>query len=420
MNGSVHVVGGGLAGLAAALRLSGAGQRVVLHESAAHFGGRCRSYDDPVLERRIDNGNHLLLSGNRAALRYVERLGTRDRLTEVRPAAIPFLHLPSGRCWTLAPNRGPLPWWLLFPARRVPGTRPTDYLPALRLLRPSATAMVTDILPVDDPLFDRLWEPVAVSALNLDPRKASARLLGAVVARTLLRGEAACRPLIARQGLADCLVDPAVTRLEREGASIRRNSRLRRMEAAEGRVRRLYFGDACVELGPADAVILAVPPTQAALLIPGLRVPPEGPAIVNAHFRLPCRERLPGGLPLLALLGGTAEWLFVREDVASVTVSAADDLAGRAADDVAALLWADVACALGNARAAMPERRRIVKERRATFLQTPEGATGRPGPTVLANLFLAGDWTDTGLPATIEGAVLSGERAAGLVLKRNR
>jgi squalene-associated FAD-dependent desaturase len=417
MSGSVHVVGAGLAGLAAAVRLSGAGRRVVLHESSACFGGRCRSYDDPVLGCRVDNGNHLLLSGNRTALGYIDRLGSRNRLIEVRPAAIPFLDLPSGRCWTLRPNPGPVPWWLLSSARRVPGTRPADYLPALRLLRAPAGATVTDILPPDTPLFSRLWEPLAVSALNLDPRTASARLLGAVVARTLLRGEAACRPLIAREGLADCLVDPALARLEREGAVILRNSRLRRLEATQRHARRLIFSDGTAEIGPSDAVILAVPPARAGELLPDLRVPPEGPAIVNAHFRLQRRRSLPGDLPLLALIGGTAEWLFIRDSVVSVTVSAADDLAGRDAEEVAALLWADVARALGDPRAGMPERR-IVKERRATFLQTPAGAALRPGPAFLANLFLAGDWTDTGLPATIEGAVLSGNRAAELALRR--
>lgn len=419
MRSTVHVVGAGLAGLAAAIGLSGAGRRVVLHESGAHFGGRCRSYDDPVLGCRIDNGNHLLLSGNRAALRYIDRLGTRDRLIEVRPAAIPFLDLADGRCWTLRPNPGLLPWWLLSSARRVPGTRPADYMPALRLLRPPAGAAVADILPPDGPLFRRLWEPLAVSALNLDPRVASARLLGAVVARTLLRGEGACRPLIAREGLADCLVDPALERLEREGALVLRNSRLRGLEVEEGRARRLFFPHGPAEIGPSDAVILAVPPARTAELLPGLGVPPEGPAIVNAHFRLARPARLPGGLPLLALIGGTAEWLFVRRNVASVTVSAADGLASRDADEVAALLWADVARALGNAQASMPERR-IVKERRATFLQTPEGDAMRPGPAFLDNLFLAGDWTDTGLPATIEGAILSGERAAALALRRTR
>lgn len=412
MTGSVHVVGGGLAGLAAAIRLSGS-RRVVLHEAGPHLGGRCRSYDDPVLGCRIDNGNHLLLSGNRAALGYVERLGARDRLIEVRPAAIPFLDLASGRRWTLRPNPGPLPWWLISRSRRVPGTRLTDYLPALRLLLPPAGATVADILPPDTPLFERLWKPLAISALNLDPREGAAHLLGAVLARTLLRGEAACRPLIARNGLADCLVDPAVLRLQHHGALVLRNSRLRAMETTAGRVRRLLFSDGPVEIGRNDAVLLAVPPARAAELVPGLRVPPEGPAIVNAHYRFDHPASLPGGLPLLGLVGGTAEWLFARDGLVSVTVSAAESLARQDADEVAALLWADVSRALGKPDAPMPERR-IVKERRATFLQTPAGAALRPGPTLSPNLFLAGDWTDTGLPATIESAILSGDRAAGL------
>jgi uncharacterized protein with NAD-binding domain and iron-sulfur cluster len=116
------------------------------------------------------------------------------------------------------------------------------------------------------------------------------------------------------------------------------------------------------------------------------------------------------------LVGATSQWIFVREDVASVTVSAANGLDEEPNEVITAKLWPEVRLALDLADAG-PTAWRIVKEKRATFAQTPSELVRRPGVrTRIANLFLAGDWTDTGLPATLEGSVRSGHTAAASVL----
>lgn len=408
---TVHVIGAGLAGLSAAVRLAKAGRSVVLYESAPQAGGRSRSFFDSTLGRTVDNGSHLALSGNRALLRYLDAVGARGALTELRPAAFPFLDLRSGERWTLRPGG----LWLFDAARRVPGSRPADYLAALRTLTAGQGATVADALPADGPLYERLWQPLAVSVMNGAPDRSSARLFGAVLRETLLRGEAACRPLFAERGLSAALIDPAVAWLERNGATFRFGARVDGLDREGERVMTLSVAGERVALGPADSVVLAAPAWISGRLLPGLPVPHAGRAIVNAHFRLESPPVLPGGLPFLGLVGGTAEWLFLRGDVASVTVSDADSLADQPANAVTATLWRDVARALGLDGPAPPCR--IVKERRATPDQSPQHATLRPGPrNGLSNLVLAGDWTDTGLPATLEGAVRSGERAAKALL----
>ncbi|HYG85121.1 MAG TPA: hydroxysqualene dehydroxylase HpnE [Azospirillum sp.] len=408
---TIHIAGAGLAGLACALRLAEAGRRVVVYEAAPQAGGRCRSFHDSTLGRTLDNGSHLVLSGNRALLGYLERSGARDRVDEVRPAAFPFHDLRTGDHWTLRPGGT----WIFDPARRVPGSRAGDYLTALKLLAAGRSASVEDVLPPDGPLYRRLWAPLAVSGLNMAPERASARLFAAILKETLLCGEAACRPLIARNGLADAFVDPAVACLEALGIPVRRNARLEGLDLAADHVAALTVAGARVELEPQDGLVLALPPWAAEKLLPGLDAPAPGPAIVNAHFRLAAPAALPGGLPFLGLVGGTAEWLFLRGDVLSATVSAADALAELPAERIAAALWNDAARVLGLSGAAPPWR--IVKERRATFDQSPGSAAKRPSTrTRWGNLVLAGDWIDTGLPATLEGAVRSGERAAAAAL----
>ena len=348
-------------------------------------------------------------------MRYLEEIGAVDALVGPRTACFPFLDVRTGRRWQVRPNPGRLPWWVLRPGRRVPDTRARDYLSALGFARAGPDRTVTDCVGERGLLFERFWEPLAVAALNTPARSGAAALLWPVLRETFARGEAACRPRIARSGLSPAFVDPALSLLRRKGSIVRLGRRLRGITVTDERAYRLEFGAETVGLEEGDDVVLAVPPSAASSLIPSLTVPEASNTIVNAHFRLPEPAGLPAELPFLGLVGGTAQWLFTRGDVASVTVSAAGALADEPAEEVAGRTWNDVATALGLDRTALPMHR-VVKERRATFDQTPGEVRRRPGTrTRFANLYLAGDWIDTGLPATIEGAIRSGHLAASAV-----
>ena len=126
MTKTVHVIGAGLAGLSAATILAERGVAVTVSEAAGQAGGRCRSYVDPQLDMVIDNGNHLVLSGNRAVMAYLRRLGTEDRLAGPDSADLAFMDLRDGARWRLRPNNGPLAWWVFDRNRRVPGTGPAE------------------------------------------------------------------------------------------------------------------------------------------------------------------------------------------------------------------------------------------------------------------------------------------------------
>jgi hypothetical protein len=183
-----------------------------------------------------------------------------------------------------------------------------------------------------------------------------------------------------------------------------------------GGVTELKFGGDAIALRPDDTVILAVPPRPAAALLPGLKTPTKYRAIINAHFRFDPPKDLP---PLLGVIGGLVEWLFVFPQRLSITISNGDRLVDLPREELAQALWRDVCKAAGISAELPPWQ--IVRERRATFEATPEQNALRPGTsTAFKNLFLAGDWTDTGLPATIEGSVRSGNRAADRVLAQRR
>jgi squalene-associated FAD-dependent desaturase len=414
----IHVVGAGMAGLACAAEIAGSGRAVTLHEAAAQAGGRCRSFHDETLGRLIDNGNHLILGANPAVFCYLDRVGGQAGLVGQARAEFPFVDISSGERWTLRPNAGRLPWWIFSPSRRVPGSKWTDYLAALKLARAGEQATISECVGESGPLVARLWQPLTVAVLNASCDEGAARLLWPVLRMTFGQGEAACRAYVARRGLGPDLVEPGVKFVEEGGGETRFGHRLRRLEMVGGRIEALDFGAESVALGPCDTVVLALPAANLVQILPDIPAPLETRAIVNAHFRLDEAVELPGGNRLLGIIGGTAHWLFARGDIASVTVSAADRLAEKDAGEIAELLWRDVALALGKPPSAPPPVR-IVKEKRATFAQIPAALARRAAPrTAYGNLFLAGDWTATGLPATIEGAVLSGHRAAALALAR--
>lgn len=425
---TVHVIGAGLAGLAAAVRLSEAGRRVVVHESARHAGGRARSYYDEALDRRIDNGNHLILAGNYSVRRYLKTVGAADALSGPAKAAFPFLDVRSGARWTVRPNAGPLPWWVLVPARRIPGTKLGDYLSGLGILGAGPEATVADCLDAANPLYETFWEPLTLAALNTPPAEGAAAPLAAVLRETFAKGAGACRPLVAREGLSEALIDPALAWLGGRGVEVGFGRRLKAMDLDGETLSALRFGSETIELGADDRVVLAVPPPRAAELLPGLEVPGAAYPIVNVHYRLEAMpasaEALFGDGPFAGLIGGAVHWLFRRGDIVSVTVSAARDLAEKPNDEIARLCWREAALALnggaGGSNAVNPDvppRYRVINERRATFAQTPEAIRLRPGPrSKWQRLYLAGDWTDTGVPATIEGAVRSGYKAAEAIL----
>jgi squalene-associated FAD-dependent desaturase len=413
---TVHIIGAGISGLSAAIRLADANYTVHLHEAMQQAGGRCRSYFDAQTGLTIDNGNHLLLSGNSAAVNYARSIGTEAGLVGPPSAEFSFVDVTSGQRWQLKLGDGRLPLWVLDPASRVPGTRLLDYLGLMPLIWAPTSRLIGDVIKCEGTLYQRLVQPLLLAALNVDPPEGSAGLAGAVVRETLLAGGQACRPLIARDGLSAVLVEPAIERLRGQGAGIRFGHELRSLAMAGDRLGELNFGDDRIAIGPDDAVVLAVPPRPAASLLPGLKTPGKYRAIVNAHFNFAPPAHLAA---LTGVIGGLVEWLFAFPNRLSVTISNGDRLVDLPREELALSIWREI-CKIAGIEADLPPWQ-IVRERRATFEATPEQNALRPGPvTAWKNLFLAGDWTDTGLPATIEGSVRSGNRAADLVLAMRR
>jgi len=433
----IVVVGGGLAGLAAALRCADAGAAVILIERRPRLGGATWSFARRGLW--FDNGQHVFLRCCTAYRGFLRRIGAEGGVQLQDRLAVPVV-APGGRRAWLRRRRLPAPLHL---APSLAGYR---HLSPGRRLRAAAGALALRGVDPDDPAadgvafaewlaahgqdtatIDAVWDLIGRPTLNVAAAEASLAQ-AAMVFRTGLLGDPAAADIgWARVPLSELHAAPAAAALGRAGAEIRLGARVAAVERGPD-------GRPAVRLGPpggelsADGVVVATPPAAAAGLLPPGTLP--GPVerlgtspIVNVTV---VYDRRVTDLPLAAGVGTPVQWVFDRTEPAGlgrgqclgVSLSAADAFIGRRPADLVATFTAALAELFPAARRAGIEDAVVTREPAATFRCRPGTRALRPGPrTGLPGVAVAGAWTATGWPATMEGAVRSGLAAADAVLE---
>lgn len=443
---TVVVVGAGLAGLTAALRLADAGRRVVLLERSGAAGGRIRAFRGPH-DTPLDWGQHLLLGAYRATRSLAARLGTAHRLSFV-DGPIP-LACDDGSRGSYGAGTLPAPLHLL------PALAGLSVLPLAERLALGAAAIGAKLDALRRPGgLDRrtaaewlrahgqseravrcFWAPLVLATCNATPDEASAALLVAVLDRGFFATREDARPILPEGTLDEVLVAPALAELRRLGVELRLRepAAALRLDPATGAVASVVTaGGATLE---AEAVVLAVPPWSLGELARphgALRGLADDAAWLGASGIL-CLElwfdRAWLAAPFAGMIGGEGQWIFAHGPGAvpgaRQRISVVRSGVGEGPAEPRAALVERAVEELGRffpeSRGSRPVARAVVFEPRATFLGRPGQAAHRPGPaTAVRNLFLAGDWTATGLPATIEGAVRSGDAAAWAAMNPRR
>ena len=440
----VAVIGGGLAGLSAAAALAGRGVRVLVLEARAVLGGRASSFTDPATGERVDNGQHLMLGCYSETLAFLERIGARSSVRVEGSLEVGMVD-PAGRHSVLRCPPLPSPLHLLGGLLEWDAVSWADRLSALSVVGPLRRAQRflktgKGWLPASPGetvaawlerngqsarLREMLWEPLALAALNQDAREAAAPVFVRVLARMFgpdPRDSAIAVPL---QPLTELYALPAREYIEARGGEVRVSAPARVLIAA-GQVEAVET--AGERFTPAAAIVavpwyalddtLAGDVSSMSDVLAAARAVRSSP-IVTANLWF---DRAVMDVASLGLPGRAFQWVFDKRRVfgdqashLSCVSSGATALASRPNDELAALAAAELGTALPAAAGARVLRAVVVRERRATFSLAP-GEPRRPSTrTPVRGLLLAGDWTETGLPATIEGAVLSGHRAAELI-----
>jgi squalene-associated FAD-dependent desaturase len=433
----VLVVGGGLAGISAALRLADAGRQVVLVEKRPRLGGAAFSFVRDGLA--VDNGQHVFLRCCTAYQWYLDRVGARGDVVLQDRLDIPVL-APDGRRARLFRTAGvPAPahlgaalatYRVLSPADRVRAVRGAL---ALRRLDPRDHSLDGRTLGAflrahgqNSATIEALWGIVATATLNLAPDEASLALAAKVFRTGLLDSAPAADVGYAAVPLGRLHDDAAAKALADAGVEVLLDTAVRRVEPGSTAQVEGPDGARALQIG---AVVLAVPHAEAAAVVPALAGTPAARAkglgaspIVNVHV---VYDRKVTDLAFAAAVGSPVQWFFDRSESSglaeqrpgaqylAVTVSAASGLVDRPSKQVLAEFVAELARLLPAAARAEVLDAFVTRERRATFRQAAGSWALRPsageGPE---GVWLAGAWTDTGWPDTMEGAVRSGVTAA--------
>jgi hydroxysqualene dehydroxylase len=447
MSKDVIIIGGGFAGLAAGVALAEGGCRVRLLEQKPYLGGRARSFRETTTGSVVDNGQHLLMGCYHQTLKFLEAIGARDAISFEPRLHVQFLD-PGGRVTELRCPSLPSPWHLLagvFLSNSFSFGEKIDFLRMGRALRTaessSEAASAAGRLTVDEwlgrlgqseRLRRRFWDLLCIAAMNEDPQIASAALFERVLRRALFTSPLDSRLGVPRKGLSECYTDAAATAIRNRGGQVELRRDVRGFVISEGACKGVRLADAAVM--EADAVVSAVPWYAFPALLPAevmnsdpffSRLTGLAPApIISIYLWF---DRPVTTLAFAGLRGTTIQWLFNKgrlmgtgESYVSLVLSGAHQHIGRSKEDLRDKALQELASLLPEVRDAKLVHSLVIKERFATFSPGVNVAALRPAAqTPIRGLFLAGDWTDTGLPATIEGAVQSGYTAARKILERD-
>jgi zeta-carotene desaturase len=437
----ILIIGGGFAGLAAGVSLAGAGRRVRLLEQKPHLGGRARSFRDPTWGAIVDNGQHILMGAYHETIRFLTTIGTLDSIHFQPRLAVSFLER-GGRLTKLDCPSLPAPWHLLVGVARSDSFTWRERREVVRLGRalqsrkphsPSTNKLSVEEwlahLGQSESLRRNFWDLFSIAAMNEDPRRAAARLFERVLRLALFTSPSDSCIGIPRVGLSDCYTEAARAYIAERGGAIELSRGVAALLVADGLCRGVRLVDGTIL--EAAAVISAVPWFEFVKLLPGdsLRSEPfftrilalcPAPIIsIYLWFDRPITD-----LDFIGLRGTTAQWLFNRaaipgagENAVALVLSGAHAHIGRSKENLLGLGIRELKELFPAAREARLVHSLVIKERFATF--SPALGTDEirpPAKTPIRGLYLAGDWTATGLPATIEGAVRSGYAAANQVL----
>lgn len=442
MSNDALIIGGGFAGLAAGVALAEVGKRVCLLEQKPHLGGRARSFRDPTTGSVVDNGQHIFMGCYHSTIQLLKTLGTLDRIHFQPKLSVPFLDR-DGRLTRLDCPDWPSPWHLLVGVLRSGSFTFQQKLEVLRLgkdLRgagqksaPAAGESVRAWLGrrgQSEGLQRNFWDLLCIAAMNEDPRIASAQLFERVLRLALFSSPADSRLGIARVGLSECYTAAAAAYIEARGGCVQTGRGVKQILISEGACRGVDLGgDETIENLP---VISAVPWPQLAAVLPGdllrtepffaaaLALRPAAIISINLWFDAPITD-----LEFVGLRGTTIQWLFDKSRIlgaadhcVSLVLSGAHEHVKRSKEELLAMALRELGEMLPAVRKAKLQRSLVIKERFATFSPSPQAEPLRPpARTPVHGLYLAGDWTATSLPATIEGAVQSGYTAARELLQ---
>ena len=357
----------------------------------------------------VDNGNHLILSANENFLELCKLLKSENTLVRYN-SKFNFFDYKEKKKWSLELPKTAMPLWIFNKKKRIPNTKVKDYFEILKFILMNKNHTVQDLFSKNNNLYKKLWEPLTLGILNTECKNASAYLLWNVLKKTFLRGGKYCQIYQPIVNWSDSLINPALDFLKENKSKINYNNLLKKIEVEENRVKKLIFQKNELTINDTEKVIIAIPPSNIMRFLPELKLPKDYNTIINIHFKYKYFTKIKE-TPIFGLINSKSHWVFTKNNYISVTISAANDLNSLDSELLIKSVWDEVTECLGIKDEILPEYK-ILKEKKATYNQSPKNNNLIKNIKNLpTNLFLAGDWTESSFPSTIESSILSGKNA---------
>ena len=398
MKKKVYIIGAGLAGLSAAYHLVKNGYSdIEVFEASPHAGGRCRSYFDEKLQTEIDNGNHLIMQANTSVLELIKELSLEDRFNKF-----------DDNIFTFFDNRNNQRYYYKAPFPDIERFGFFNFFNLIKFVLIPSGKTVREAFRLSPNIYHKIINPVSRSILNTTSEIAYSRILRKVFLK-IVTTKNGFHHYYPKNNWGNALITPLLEFLQNSGVKINYNKTLKNVHSSQNSILKLGFGDE--EINTENSIVVFAAPPYAASKLVNIDAPNEFAAIVNVHFKLP--HSLPA--QIIGVINANIEWVFVKPDMISTTLSAATIQMSEL--EIAKDAWNMCSKILGIVENKMPEYRVLV-EKRATFTCTKQQLAKRPDQkTKYTNLFLAGDYVNVGIPATIEAAVLSGKNVSNILAK---
>ena len=422
------IIGGGLAGLTAASILSSKNYSVTVLESSPKLGGRAYSFKDPESNSDIDNGQHILMGCYRETLSFLKLTGAENNFSYQKYLELSFLS-EERIIYRLKADRFFYPFNLLLAVTGYNALTPGEKISFISFViklpliskRDLANQNAGNWLRLNHQSFNStrmFWEILCAAALNTSLDKASALLFHTVLLEIFFTGNRSSTIILPKKGLTESIIEPAENFIKKNNGIIIKSETVKKFIIKNGLIVSVQSQNFSID--DYDYVISAVPLFSLQKISGykdlGLKSELEYSAIVNVHI---WSEDILINQNFMGFLNSPLHWIFRKDNHYNIVISDADYLVDKTNTEIYNFVIMELSKFI-NFDPADIKSFKVVKEKRATFVPSGSALKQRPGTiTNVKNLFLAGDWLDTGLPATIESAVKSGSMAAESILKRD-
>ena len=407
----IYIIGAGLSGLSSSIYSLKKNFDVELYESSNFAGGRCRSFYDKKVHTEIDNGNHLVFSANKSFKKFCDEIESTKTINIIPPKLF-FYDNKFKKKWNIDLSNG-LITTLFNYKNLIPNTKLIDYLSFLKFFFVKDSANVYDLVG-NSKIYKTFWEPFTLGVMNTCPKVASAKVVSNVLKETIFKGEKNCFILQPKKNWNETLIKPSLIKIKKKGGKIFFKNTLRQVNFKNNQITELVFNKKTVKLKKNDRVIFAIPPSNLMKFLVHLKLPVKYNTILNIHYKVDKKTLDLFDNKITGFINTISQWLFVKNDHISVTVSNANSYNNTNPQLLANKVWKEISNFVK--RKIKFTDFQIVREKKATYIQSPQNIRLVKNLKINpCNFFLAGDWTQYNLPCTIEASILSGKKVINSV-----